>query len=272
MPHVLVNGINIYYEVHGCGPPLLLIMGLGSDCRHFSMQLPFFSKYYQVIIFDNRGVGRSDAPDGEYSVPVMAQDTLVLLDKLNIKSAHVVGFSLGGYIAQQIALQFPERVNRLVLANTAMSSYPRSKHIQNSFAAALSQGLQHVHHISLLMPWLFSQSFFLKKEQVDFFVTMASMYSQKQSLKGYLGQVAAANAYDSAAVIDQLKMPMLILAAKEDLITPVSCSEAMKNKLPHAELVVLEGLGHCSYIENPQAFNKAIQDFLQNNNLEVTLR
>lgn len=263
MPYATVNGINLYYETHGYGQPLLMIMGLGSDCRHYSLQLQEFSKNYQVIIFDNRGVGRSDAPDGEYTISMMAKDALELINFLNICNAHILGFSLGGYIAQQIAIDSPQHVKSLILANTALYSYPRSKHIQDAFAAALKQGMPHVHHISLLMPWLFSANFFSHPERVSFFIQMANAYSNAaQPLSGYLGQVAAANTHNSCGKLGKLNMPVLLLAASDDLIAPPSRLEEIKQEITHAELVVLKDVGHCCYIENPTAFNKAVLHFL----------
>ena len=114
MPTVRVGDINMYYEIHGKGEPLLLIMGLGSDLTSWIFQIPEFSKKYRVIAFDNRGVGRSDAPDVPYSTAMMADDTTGLLDALGIERAHILGLSMGGFIAQELALKYPQRVKSLI--------------------------------------------------------------------------------------------------------------------------------------------------------------
>ncbi|MCK4963645.1 MAG: alpha/beta fold hydrolase, partial [Dehalococcoidia bacterium] len=129
MPTTKVGDINMYYEVHGEGEPLLLIMGLGSDLTSWIFQIPEFSKKYQVIAFDNRGVGRTDAPDVPYSTAMMADDTTGLLDALGIEKAHVLGLSMGGFIAQELAVKYPQRVKSLVLAATAAGPYSWATHV-----------------------------------------------------------------------------------------------------------------------------------------------
>ncbi len=109
---VHTNGINIYYEVHGSGEPLLLIEGLGYSSWMWYKQVPVLSKSHKVIIFDNRGAGNTDKPDSEYTVELMAEDAAGLLSELGVESAHVLGVSLGGYIAQELEKQFPEFVNK----------------------------------------------------------------------------------------------------------------------------------------------------------------
>jgi pimeloyl-ACP methyl ester carboxylesterase len=119
MPFQRVNGIQIYYEEHGKGDPLLLIQGLGYPSGMWFLQIPALARNFRTIVFDNRGVGRTDKPDEEYSIPLMASDAAGLLHALGIKKAHVVGVSLGGYIAQELALSQPDLVDRLVLLATS---------------------------------------------------------------------------------------------------------------------------------------------------------
>src|SRR4030042_6341962 len=118
MPIATANGIQINYKVEGQGDPLVMIMGLGSPRGGWSSQAPFFKKYFQVVIFDNRGVGKSEKPEGPYSTRMMADDAIKLMDHLGIKKARVLGASMGGMIAQELAINYPERVSKLVLACT----------------------------------------------------------------------------------------------------------------------------------------------------------
>ena len=120
MPHSTVNGIKIYYEEQGTGEPLILINGLAFPMDLWFAQIRELSKDFRVIALDNRGIGRSDHPDEAYSIAMMASDAVGLLQSLGIAKAHVVGLSMGGFIAQEIALSYPEVVNRLILIATGI--------------------------------------------------------------------------------------------------------------------------------------------------------
>ncbi|HNS40900.1 MAG TPA: alpha/beta hydrolase, partial [Promineifilum sp.] len=126
MPTVHTNGINMYYEAAGQGEPLLLLHGLGSQSEDWAFQFPAFSQHYRVIAPDIRGHGRSDKPRGPYSVSMMADDVLGMLDALAIESTHIVGLSMGGMIAFQMAVDHPERVRSMVIVNSGPSLVPRT--------------------------------------------------------------------------------------------------------------------------------------------------
>ena len=115
MPKVRVNGIELHYEESGSGDPLLMIMGFGGDHQAWAFQVPAFAEGYRVITFDNRGAGQSEGPDVAYSTRMMADDAVGLLDVLRIERAHVLGVSMGGMIAQEVALNHPRRVRSLQL-------------------------------------------------------------------------------------------------------------------------------------------------------------
>ncbi len=119
MPLIKANGININYESHGTGEPVVLIGGLGSHLQSWATQIPLYSEHFKVIAFDNRGMGMSDKPDIEYSIEMMADDTIALLDSLNISKASFVGKSMGGMIAQWMGIKYPQRVNKLVMGCTS---------------------------------------------------------------------------------------------------------------------------------------------------------
>jgi len=120
LPKVKIDGVNLYYEIHGDGFPLLLIQGLSENVYWWDTPvIDELSKHLKTVIYDNRGVGRSDALEGDLTIEIMAADALGLMDALNINQAHILGHSMGGMIAQEIALKFPERVKKLVLCSTS---------------------------------------------------------------------------------------------------------------------------------------------------------
>ncbi|MEX0998454.1 MAG: alpha/beta fold hydrolase, partial [Thermodesulfobacteriota bacterium] len=121
MPYAQVNGVKLYYEVHGEGDPVILICGLGSQLQSWATQVPIYSKHFKVIVFDNRGSGKSDKPEEKYLTSDMADDTAALMEELGIESAHIVGKSMGGMIAQWLAIKYPKKVQKLVLGCSSAS-------------------------------------------------------------------------------------------------------------------------------------------------------
>src|SRR6476661_10653754 len=118
MPKTTANGIELYYEIHGKGKPLVLISGLGYSLWQWRNMVPILAEYFQVITFDNRGVGQSDKPAGPYTAQMLAADMVGLLEALNIEMAIIMGHSMGGFIAQAMALDFPQRLGKLILCST----------------------------------------------------------------------------------------------------------------------------------------------------------
>ncbi len=129
MSAIRIGDISMYYEVHGDGEPLLLINGLGLDSSFWMPQVSVFSQKHRVIVFDNRGVGQTDAPKVSYTTDMMADDTIMLLDHLSIARTNILGFSMGGLIAQKIAIKYPKRVKSMILASTAAELSPKAKQI-----------------------------------------------------------------------------------------------------------------------------------------------
>ena len=164
MPKVKVGDINIYYEIHGEGEPLVLIMGYGGNSGQWFRQIPGLTKEYRVIVFDNRGTGRSDKPDISYTMETMAGDVAGLLDAIDIPAAHVYGVSMGGMIAQHVALNYPEKVKGLVLGCTTCggeqhSVVPDAEVMTLLFDMERMQQLTPEEMIRETMPFLCSQGF-----------------------------------------------------------------------------------------------------------------
>ncbi len=164
MPKVKVGDINMYYEVHGKGEPLVMIMGAGGNIEWMRQAIPVYSREYRLVLFDNRGAGRTDAPDIPYTIAMMADDLAGLLDAIGIDSAHIQGGSMGGMIAQEFVLRYPERVRSLILACTYCGG-PGSSIVTDPEAIRFAQRIPSLSGKELMMETLricVSQEFIAK--------------------------------------------------------------------------------------------------------------
>ncbi len=268
MPTVKVNDINIYYEVYGEGEPLILISALGNDLSGWILQIPDFCKQYQVIAFDNRGVGRTDALNGTCSIEMMTDDTVGLMDTLGIEKAHILGASMGGCIAQELALKNPQRVKSLVLAGSAACLNSWARHVLDVGVRMGQDGLDKETGVRNLLLWLFTDNFFQNRELVE--ATINRMLGDRNEnyeqdrVSAIPLQVNATVEYDARDRLNQITAPTLVIIGKEDIMLPVKLSEELANGIPSAELAVLDGGAHGFYIEIPQKFNNTVLEFLSN--------
>jgi 3-oxoadipate enol-lactonase len=262
MPRTRIDNIEMYYEVHGSGEPVVLIHGLSMDSSTWFNQVPVLSQKYQVIVFDNRGVGQTDAPNETYSTEMMADDTAALLKFLNVDNAHILGFSMGGMIAQTIALKYPELVKSLLLISTAARFPARAKHLVQIWLRMLNENVSLETRIREGFLWVYTNEFFEHDETVTASVNLALNHPYPLSTHGFAGQVAALIQHDTRSRISQISVPTLVLIGGDEILIPVECSEELAAKIPKAELVILERGGHNCWMEFPEPFNQAVIRFL----------
>lgn len=266
MPTVKVNDISIYYETHGEGEPLVLVMGLGGPLEWWFLQIPEFSRHYRVIAFDNRGSGRSDKPDIPYTMEMMANDLAGLLDALGISSAHIFGISMGGMIAQHFALLYPHRVKTLILgATTPGGSHavsPDAESMKVLFDLERMQSLSPEERFREMLPFIFSQDFIHRNQSVmrEIAVRMSQHITPPH---GYMRQAQAIMGHDTYDRLPEIKAPTLVIAAEEDRIVPVENSRIIASRIPGAELVLFPKAGHGFNIELAEEVNRAVLDFLR---------
>jgi len=266
MPTEKVGDLNIYYEIHGEGEPLLLIMGYGANSRWWYPQIPAFSQEYQVIAFDNRGTGQSDKPDIPYTMEMMEEDTVGLLEAIGIDAAHIYGISMGGMIAQGFALRYPHKVMSLILACTTPGG--RNAVMPDEEAMTLLSDTERMKDMTLeehareLLPFLFTQEFIDKNpERIDTFV--AGMLEYVTPLHGYQRQGEAIMGFNAYDRLPEIKAPTLVMAGTADRIIPVENSRIIASRIPGAELVLFENMGHGFVAEVVQEANEAVLDFLR---------
>jgi pimeloyl-ACP methyl ester carboxylesterase len=261
MPTLHANGIDIYYEVAGDGPPLLLIMGLGYGAWAWWRQVPAFTPHHRVITFDNRGVGRTSQPDIPYTIPMLADDTAALLTALGIDRAHILGHSLGGWIAQELALSHPDLIDRLILCGTSFGG-PNAIPVT---PAALSVILNRDGDIATLyrrgISVATSPDFrAAHSEIVDYLVTQR--LAQAQPTYAYARQAAAGLTITSEDRLARITAPTLVVAGANDLVVPAANADLLADRIPHARVALLPGAGHLFPIEQPDRFNQTVLDFL----------
>ncbi len=262
MPTVRVGDIAVYYLEAGAGEPLLLIMGFGGDHMAWALQMPDISARYRVIAFDNRGVGQTDAPDHPYTTRMMAGDALGLMDVLGIERAHVLGVSMGGMIAQELALARPERVRSLHLACTF--ARPDAYMLAlNSAWREMRIGLGRESTLRALALWLFSPTTYA--ERPDFLEallqnSLANPYPQ--SLAGFLRQGEAVSAHDALERLQAIHCPTLVSVAEDDILVPPRFSREIVARVRGAELCLVPAAGHGYFLERPDVFNELSLDFI----------
>ncbi|MBN2463160.1 MAG: alpha/beta fold hydrolase [Dehalococcoidia bacterium] len=263
MPTVKVGDINIYYETHGDGEPLLMIQGYGQYAGHWTTLIPPFSKEYRVIVFDNRGTGRSDKPEAAYAMKMMAADARGLLDAIGIEAAHVFGVSMGGMIAQEFALNYPDRVISLVLGCTqcggAKAVPPTPEALAFLFSTEMAK-LSVAERARQTAPWLWSKEFINKyPEAVEAYVEITSKYPTPPH--GFACQAQAITGHNTYDRLPEIKAPTLVIVGSGDRIIQPENSKILASVIPGAELVIVPNAGH-GFTESLEA-TKAILDFLK---------
>jgi pimeloyl-ACP methyl ester carboxylesterase len=262
VPKANVNDIQLYYEVHGRGEPLVLIMGLGASTLGWDMQTPTFSREFQVVAFDNRGSGRSDKPAGHYSVRLFAEDTAGLMDALGMASAHVYGVSMGGFIAQELALSYPQRVRTLVLGATSCGGRQAAVALPEHLSLMISlNSLSAEEAAEKGLPLMYSDEFIARKRQ-ELIERALAEAELRPPPDAYGRQVQAATRHDTCDRLPQICCPTLVISGSEDKIVPAENSRILADQIPSAELVVLPKAGHGYLVECAEESNAIVLDFL----------
>ena len=266
MPTITTNGIDLYYELHGDGPTVVLIPGLGYNGWMWHKMIPGLAEQFQVISIDNRGSGLSDKPPGPYTTQMLAADVIALLDAFGERKAHIVGHSMGGFVAQAIAIDYPERVDKLVLAATNFGG-PHHVPITPQAMAVLTdvsgEPLERLRRgIVISTAPGFAER---KAEFVESWVQYRAAHPIDPA--GYQAQLAIGLGLLSEAASFEHKLgrvtaPTLILFGEHDAVVPPANAELLASKLPNARVEILPYAGHFFPFETPQAANQVIADFL----------
>jgi pimeloyl-ACP methyl ester carboxylesterase len=265
-----INGIEIYYEEHGIDrsrEPVLLIMGFAFPGAAWQPQIAALQRDYYVIVFDNRGAGRSTQPEGPYTIEQMADDAACLLDHLGVASAHVVGQSMGGMIAQRLALRHPARLRSLALLCTTPGGPHSAGYAEARAAIDEARAEEDPSPEELIARMreyalgLFTPEF-LASPGPGFIQYAGAAMQYPSSLTGLRGQGEAIYAFDAYDDLPKIAVPTLVLAADGDTLIDPRNSEILAGRIPGAELQIMQGVRHGFTAERPDEVNERLLAFI----------
>ncbi|MCX5711501.1 MAG: alpha/beta hydrolase [Candidatus Omnitrophica bacterium] len=233
MPRVKLSTVSLYYEIHGNGHPVLLIAGLNSDNASWAGVCGRLAKHFRVIALDNRGSGRSNTP------------------------------TMGGYIAQELAINYPERVGKLVLEATAPISSSRNNILFNDLLKRFENDRDNEALMRQWTYWSFSPGTFKRKNYIETFIKNASTYSYLQSALGFKGQVEAIASFDACAKIKNIKAKTLVIIGSDDILIYPEESMKLVKGIKGSIFKEIKNAGHCVHVENPDAFVPRVIKFLK---------
>jgi 3-oxoadipate enol-lactonase len=259
MPFVRNRGANIYWNELGSGPPVLLIMGLSFTHEMWFRVLPVLSEHYRMIFFDNRGMGRSDVPRGPYRMRLMAQDAAAVLNAAGVSAAHVIGASMGGMIAQELALRHPSRVISLVLGCTSygglLARWPDLSKAPRNFPTGEEARMSRE---AALIPLLYSPS--TPMELIDEDMRVRAQCSW--TYRGFWGQFGGILMWNSYRRLPRIKVPTLVVHGEDDRLVPPQNGRIVAKRIPGARFELIPKAGHILVTDRLDACLGLILDFL----------
>ena len=258
MPFVENLGARIHWDEQGSGAPLLLIMGLGWTSHAWHRSRPILSETYRTIALDNRGVGRSEAPAGPYSIAQMASDAAAVLNAARVNTAHIFGVSMGGMIAQEFALQYPNKVRSLVLGCTAAGGPQAVRAEQEVLQVLMTRGQDPDTFAKAISPFIYDRGTSPERIEED----TALRRKWYPSGEAYFAQLQAIMAWEAYSRLAQISAPTLVIHGENDRLVPPENGRLIAAGIPGAKLVVIPGASHIFTTDQPDLTHAAVLDFL----------
>jgi len=258
MPFIQNQSAKIYWDEQGQGTPLILIMGLGYPSALWHRTRPALSQHFRTIALDNRGVGSSDVPPGPYSIATMASDAAAVLDAAGVPRAHVFGVSMGGMIAQEFALQYPERTRALILGCTSPGG-PSAVRAEKKVSDILfARGMTLEQAREAMLPYIYDAS--TPREKIEEDLALRRRYLPTQA--GYTAQLQAILAWQGYDRLSEIKAPTLVIHGNSDALVPPANGKLIAERIPSAKLVMLDHASHLFTTDQTEAAHHAILEFL----------
>lgn len=262
MPLESLNETTLYYEREGEGPPLVLIAGYACDLKIWTAVRAILAENFSLLLIDNRGVGRSGCPGAPWSVREMAEDVVALMKRLKISKAHVLGHSMGGAIAQDLAFHHPQLVDRLVLANALIRFSTQAATAFGWLLKLRESGAPASLLIEGVLPWVYSPRFLENPENIRRTVEFFLADPHPQSLAGQRRQFEALMECDSRSWFSKIAADTLVIVSDKDICTGVTDSEQLAAGIPNARLARIPDMAHLAPVECPAEFARLVKDFL----------
>jgi pimeloyl-ACP methyl ester carboxylesterase len=257
--HANNSGIKLYWESRGEGEPVLLIMGLGYTSEMWHRVYPELSSRYQVITFDNRGVGQSDQPPGPYPISTMADDAAAVLDAAGVDSAHVFGISMGGMIAQELMLRHSPRVRSLILGCThcgGVEASPPAPEVLRVLEARATMSPED--GVRAMVPYIYDPATPRSRIEEDLSIRLRTF----PKAESYLAQLAGIMAWGSHDRLSAIDVPTLIIHGLNDQLVPPQNGRTLARAIPASRLLMLESASHIFTTDQPEASLEAVSSFL----------
>lgn len=261
MPNAIVKNTNIYYELHGTGEPLVFIAGFSCDHTFWTALLDNLSRHFQVVIFDNRAIGRTKDNGQSFTLETMAEDTVMLIQHLGLERPHIVGQSMGGMIAQYISSKYPHMLNKQIILNSTTKINTASLLVIEGFIKLFKDNVSLEHIIDISLPWFYSSQFLSNPKNIATLKTIFMNNPYPQSLIDFERQYNAIKLANTKPFLNEIKSPTHVVVAENDFITLPSESFEIKQNIPGTTISVIPG-GHSSPVEQPQHVSNEILKFL----------
>jgi 3-oxoadipate enol-lactonase len=258
MPFVENLGARIHWDEEGSGAPLLLIMGLGWSSHAWHRTRPVLSEKYRTIALDNRGVGRSEAPPGPYSIAQMAADAAAVLNAARVNTAHIFGVSMGGMIAQEFALQYPNKVRSLILGCTAAGGPQAVRAEQEVLQVLMTRGQDPDQFAKAISPFIYDPGTSQERIEGD----TAVRRKWYPSADAYFAQLQAIMGWEAYSRIGQISAPTLVIHGENDRLIPPENARQISARIPGAKLAMLPKASHIFATDQPHAAHAAVLEFL----------
>lgn len=278
MPVAHVDGFDLHYESKGEGEPLFLMQGFAGGHRGWFRQTRAFAKSYRVIVVGNRGIGSKGRSAKSYTMRTLADDMIGLMDYLGIEKAHILGLSMGGMIAQEVAIEYPERVMKLVLASTAADAdrpytdeeielvfrHQRSPRMREVLGLGQGEFKVDIDNVDVMRFFAtVTELGFNKRMYRLLVIPFQRIYARRIGVEAITEQFRAVLSCDTFDRLHRIKAPTLVIHGAEDKLIPPIAADVIADRIPDSKLVKAEGGSHSIHMEMPRRFNQEVLDFLQ---------